>query len=90
MVTDAFHNQFAVLQIALFTGLFIVLLLILCIQLSAKKEGCFFAVSISTVCIQFNHDKLEMEVVKVVAETHTGSQLHSCERNPDTVHCILF
>lgn len=35
--------------------------LMLYIQVSAKKEGfLFFSVSTSTVCIQFNQDKLEI------------------------------
>lgn len=63
----------------------IALHLMLYIQVSAKKEGFyFFSVSTSTVCIQFNQDKLEIGgkmVKKVLAETHTGSQLHNCERN---------
>lgn len=54
-----------------------------CIWLLARAERGFFAVYACAVGVQFNVQKLEIGIrmKKVLAEIHTGSQLHISERN---------
>lgn len=62
------------------------------IWLLARAERGFFAVYACAVGVPFNPEKLEIGIrmKKVLAETHTGSQLHISERNRDAVQCFFI
>lgn len=55
-----------------------------------KREG--FLLFLLALWVQFNPEKLEIgkRMKKVLAETHTGSQLPISERNRNIVQCFLF